>query len=308
MGIKDEELEGLSDEERAALEDDDGDSEILGKIAGDDEDNDDEDSADDVQDIGAGSGDAPAAAASSESGNAADDDSSDDGKGGSANDAGSSDRTAEFSPEFRAAVPEGLDDRLTALDVEKAGLVTKFQDGEIDMAGFMSESSRLDNERMQLVVARENAKFAENQNKSQREQRWDWEQERFFGVEKNATTYKDPVMVAALDSQVKILANDAANNRRPASWFLEEADRLVRARFNVAGEQKPNTPKTPNTPGNRQPDLSVVPKTLSNLPAADLSETDGGEFAYLEKLDGIALEAALRKLSPEQEQRYLGAA
>ena len=109
-------------------------------------------------------------------------------------------------------------------------------------------------------------------------------------------------MVAALDSQVKILANDAANNRRPASWFLEEADRLVRSRFNVAGEQKPKTP------GNRQPDLSVVPKTLSNLPAADLSETDSGEFAYLEKLDGIALEAALRKLTPEQEQRYLGAA
>lgn len=306
MGIKDEELEGLSDEERAALEDDDGDSEILGKIAGDtgdDEDNDGEDSADDAQDIGAGSGDAAAASAAKD--DAAGDDSADDGKDGSANDAGSSDRPAEFSPEFRAAVPEGLDDRLTALDAEKAGLVTKFQDGEIDMAGFMSETSRLDNERMQLVVARENAKFADNQNKSQREQRWEWEQERFFGSEKNATAYKDPVMVAALDSQVKILANDAANNRRPASWFLEEADRLVRARFNVAGEQKPNTPKTP---GNRQPDLSVVPKTLSNLPAADLSETDSGEFAYLEKLDGIALEAALRKLSPEQEQRYLGAA
>lgn len=300
MGIKDEELEGLSDEERAALEDDDGDSEISGKIAGDTDDG--EDSADDEQDIGAGSGDADAAAASSADGDKADDADSDGSDG--LEKPVPVPAAAEFSPEFRAAVPEGLDDRLTALDAEKVGLVTKFQDGEIDMAGFMSESSRLDNERMQLVVARENAKFADNQNKSQREQRWEWEQERFFGNEKNATTYKDPVMVAALDSQVKILANDAANNRRPASWFLEEADRLVRARFSAPVEQKP----APKTPGNRQPDLSVVPKTLSNLPAADLSETDSGEFAYLEKLDGIALEAALRKLSPEQEQRYLGAA
>lgn len=283
MGISEEELEGLSDEERAALEDDGDDSEILGRIAGGSDGDDDNEGDGDT----AGNGDDATAAASADAGDAAD--------------AGSVDDADEFRPEFRADVPEGAGDRLAALDAEKAGLVTKFQDGEIDMAEFMAENSRIDGERLQLVVAQENSKFAESQNKSQRDQRWAWEQERFFGQEK-ATIYKDPVILAALDASVKQLAADPKNAKKPAGFFLEEADRQVRNRFNVG-----DAPAAPNkTP--RQPDLSRVPKTLAQLPAAEMSETGAEEFAYLDKLDGIALEQALRKMTPEQEARYLGAA
>ena len=150
--------------------------------------------------------------------------------------------SAEFTPKFTADMPEGAADRLLEIQTEKDSLVERFNDGEIDMPALMAGMSRLDDERVTLVVAQENAKFAEHQNASLRTQRWEWEQERFFGNDKNAATYADPVMVAALDSQVKILANDKANASRKASWFLEEADRLVRARFTGAA-----TPATPAT-------------------------------------------------------------
>uniref|UniRef100_UPI001C1F6A1D hypothetical protein n=1 Tax=Zoogloea sp. LCSB751 TaxID=1965277 RepID=UPI001C1F6A1D len=83
---------------------------------------------------------------------------------------------------------------------------------------------------------------------------------------------------------------------KPASFFLEEADRQVRKRFNMpAGEQ---TPAAKEAAKPRQPDLSKVPKTLAQLPAAEMAETGDVEFAYLDKLEGIALEQALRKLTP----------
>lgn len=269
--MNDEDLAGLSDEERAALEYED---ESEGDEGGDD---------------------------------AAAEDGADDGEEGGDGDSGDSSEQAaapvaaeEFRPEFRAEAPEGADEKIATIDAATADLVTKFQDGEIDMTEFMAEKSRLDNERVTLVVAAEQAKFAERQNVESREQRWKWEQERFFGAEKNAETYKDPIVLAALDAQVKQLANDPANSKNAAGWFLEEADRLVRARF---GSTKAEATKPNQKP--RQPDLSVVPKTLAGLPAAELPETGDAEFAYLDKLDGLDLENAIAKMTPEQERRYL---
>lgn len=272
MSMTDEDLAGLSDEERAALEDDDDESEILSKIAGDDDDED-----KDHEEV-------------------ADDDADDDADEAAAQVA----PVEEFRPEMRYDAPEGLADKLAAIDASTAELVAKFQDGEIDMAGFMAEKSKLDAEKIQLTVSAEQAKFAERQNTDSRAQRWAWEQERFFANKANAETYKDGIVLAALDAQVKQLAGDPANSKRPAGWFLEEADRLVRERF--GGAQKSPAAKS------RQPDLSAVPKTLAQLPAADIAETGDGEFAYLDKLDGMALEKALSKMTPEQEARYLGAA
>lgn len=307
MGIKDEEMEGLSDEERAALEDDDDEADILGKIAGDDEDDDDDEAGDD-----------------NKSGDAADDDASDDAAGAAADDTGTDaggdtgegdagGDTAgadaalavpdEFRPEFKATVPEGLAEKLTDLETQSTDLLAKFKEGDIDLPEFMTQKAAIDDEKLKLMLADGQAKWAEGQNTDTREQRWKWEQERFFGSQK-AEIYKDPIILAALDASVKQIAADPANTKKPAAFFLEEADRQIRKRFNMGSEPVDKVVEKPN----RQPDLSKVPKTLAQLPAAEMAETGDVEFAYLEKLDGIALEMALRKLTPDQEARYLGSA
>lgn len=319
MGIKDEDLAGLSDEERAALEDDDDESDILKSIAGDDDDDaDDDNSSDDGEDDDPADDDDATGTASDD-----DDDTGavDDGKAAAGDtsdaDPDKGDKTTEsapviaeeFQPEFKAAVPDDIAAKLTDLDDRTKALMTKFKDGEIELPDFMEQKAELDNEKLQLSISAKQAEWAQQQNTDSREQRWKWEQERFFSQDK-AAIYKDdkdPIALAALNATVKQLASDPANNRRPPGWFLEEADRRVRERFNLGGTAKPAA-ADPAKKAAREPDLSKVPKTLANLPAADIAETGSDEFAYLDKLDGIALEQALRKLTPEQEARYLGAA
>ncbi len=301
MGIKDEELEGLSDEERAALEDEDDESEILGKIAGDDGSDDDE-GDDDDESTSADSDKESAGNAADDAGEGGKQDGAETGIDGNDETIVAAEPVAEFRPEFKATVPDGLSDRLAALDQQESDIEKEFDEGNLERDEMRKQLKTIANERTDLKIAESQANWAKSQNDAAVEQRWKWEQERFFG-QATADIYKDGIVMAALNASVVQLSNDPANSKRAAAWFLEEADRQVRSRFNmgqpVVKDAKPN---------NRQPDLSKVPKTLAQLPAAEMSETGDVEFAYLDKLDGIALEAALRKMTPEQEARYLGAA
>jgi hypothetical protein len=220
--------------------------------------------------------------------------------------------SAEFTPKFTSDMPEGVADRLLAIQDEKAFLVEQFNDGQIDMPTMMAGMSRLDDEKVTLVVAQENAKFAERQNDSLRKQRWEWEQERFFGSEKNATTYADPVMVAALDSQVKILAKDPANASRKAAWFLEEADRLLRLRFSgAAAPDAPDAPAVPAVPA-VQPvakrELPPTVRTLSGIPAAAPAPVSDDVMGKIRLLQGEDLEKYVGKMPTADVDKLLRSA
>lgn len=298
--FEDDELAGLSDDERAALESDDDEAEILKSIA-DEEDGDDDDGQDEeAADAEDGSEDGE----SDEGGQAEAEEPADDAPAAPAP-AVRNEAPAEFRPEFIASVPQDLAARLEGVTQRFGELQQKLEDGEISVADYVVQNQALVDERMALKLAEEQAKWAVNQNAAQREQRWKWEVERFYAGE-SAAIYKDPILKAALDVAVRQLDTDPANSNRPDAWILEEADRRVRERMNLGAPQQEKGRK-----GAKQPDLSKLPKTLANLPAAELSETGADEFAYLEKLldrDPMAYEAALRKLTPEQEARYLGVA
>jgi len=293
MGMSEEELAGLSDEERAAIADDEDDTEALAKIAGDetgagsddDEADDDGKSLDDASEKQGETGDEGVADESGETAGADETPASDE----------------EFHAELRAERPEGLAEKIAALDEQAASLMQQFKDGDIEIADFLAQKDAVDEAKFELALADAQAGWAEKQNADSNAQRWRWEQERFFAQEK-ADIYKDPMVLAALNASVKALGEAKENARKPAAFFLEEADRRVRKLFNLGADLKEVKP------GGRQPDLSRVPKTLAQLPAAEMAETGDVEFSYLDKLDGMDLEIALRKLTPEQEARYLGSA
>lgn len=297
MGMKDDDLAGLSDEERAALAEDDGEAEILQGIAGDDEAGDqegDDDSADD-EGAGADSGDASGAEDASQAAGADD-----------SGEAGESAVQDEFRPLFKAEIPDGMADKLAILGERSTELMQKFKDGVIELPEFMEQKEAIDQERLQLRLAEEQSRWAQQQNDSSQAQRWQWEQERFFGQEK-AKVYDDPILFAALNASVIKLRQDPGNEKR-LGWLLEEADRQVRERFRMASEPEQNLPAKTKP---RQPDLTKVPKTLATLPAAEIPDSGTEEFSHLDKLaetDPMAYERALAKLTPEQETRYLGAA
>lgn len=272
--FSDDELSRLSDEERAAIEGDADDNDILSSIANDDDELPGENNPDD-ENLDADPDPAP-------------------------NDAlPENDETvipAEFVPEFKNDAPADADERILALDEQSKDVAAKFKDGEIDLTEFMELKGKIDQEKITLTVAIEQGKWSERQNAEVEQQLRVRDTNRFFSAPANKVYRDDEILYSVLDNTVRKLQAAPETKDKPYSWHLEEADRQVRARL-VQGVTKPN----------RQPDLSGVPKSLSTLPAADLNDaSSGGEFAYLDKLGGMDLERALAKLTPDQEARYLG--
>jgi uncharacterized membrane protein len=279
MAVEDNDpaLAGLSPEEIAALADDDigqsaDDADALKAVAGDDVDQGDENE---------GGEDAPDAP----------DDAAD---GGSEQD--EPETSSEFVPKQTAEFVDGFDKRMSDIKQAKAELREQLNNGEIDLDQYEAKKDEISDEETALRIKQASAENAARQNAHIDAERWKWEQEQFFGDKRNAI-YKDKIVMAALNAAVIDLANDPKNANQKGNFFLTEADKIVRERFGAAAGD--------SNKQNRRPDLSKIPKTLSNLPAADTEQENGGEFAHLEKLSGMDLEYAVAKLTPEQVQRYL---
>jgi hypothetical protein len=154
----------------------------------------------------------------------------------------------------------------------------------------------------------------EDMGRQQAQQQWQWEVSRFMRTVKKTegidyADAKNAHLNKFLDSAVKLLANDPDNADRDSEWFLEEAHRMTRARYSLGGAPAQGAAK-PSANGPRRPDLRSVPPSLSAVPnaGADDSSTGESEFAYLEKLSGLELEAELARMSPSKVDRYLRSA
>lgn len=304
--FEDDELAGLSDDERAALEDD-GDEDEQAEQDADEAADTDEDESDEAD------------------GNAKEDDDAEEGDDDEEGEAAPVEADAaapepeaaeppaaaaeahqkEFRAELHAGVPDDLGAKIADVDARAKALLEEFQGGGMEFSDYVARNQAIIDERISLKLLEERAKWVESQNEAQRAQRWAWEQERFFGQE-SAKIYHDPIMRAAFNASIQHLAAENAGADKPSIWYLEQADKLVRERMGVGSAPAQEKPKA----AVRKPDLTNIPKTLANVPAAEIPESAAGEFAYLDKLferDPMAYERALAKLTPEQEARFLGA-
>lgn len=209
-----------------------------------------------------------------------------------------------FAPTYRADAVEDYDKKIE-------DLTTAFEKGDIQLAQFNKE-------RDVLVRAQTKAEIAEESKKQNLEQRWDWEIDRFMDDAReqkelgNIDYRANKILQASLDAAVKDLASKEENANKSGRWYLTEAHKQVMANFGRTATEKTADEKAAETAAaealkkaGRRPDLKAVPKTLGGLPAASPSETGSdSEFSHLEKLDGMSLERAIAKMTPEQQDRY----
>lgn len=275
----DEELEGLSDAEREAiLAEADEDNAQVGDTTPSEVD-DDED-AQSAAEAGAAAAEAAPAVQEAEA----------------------ADEPPEFTPRYVVEAPADADAKLADIDSRKADLRQKLTEGDIGLDEYTAQYDALNGEERTLRDDMLRAKIASEQAEQADRQRWEWEQEQFFNAKENAV-YKDKYLLTALDMAIKDLANDPANEGKKGPWFLAEADKMIRERFGMAKTDKTIDP--PNPPRDKQ--RIQPPPTLANMPAAELSETGGGdEFAHLDKLPPFELEKALARMTEDQQNRYLG--
>lgn len=275
MGYTAEELATLSAEERAALVDDEPNIDALKAIAGEE----DEAAKEVVVD------EAKAAVVE-----AAQDE-------------------AEFVTQYVVQAVEGYDDKMTTFKDQKAELRKQLNDGDLSLDDYDAKKDEIVAQEQELREQKLKADIAADQNEQNAVARWKWEQEKFFADESNSI-YKDKLVMAAFDTAVRDLGNAEENANRNGAWFLNKANEMVRERFNMGKAAEVVPPKeTPPKESGRKPDLSVVPKTLSHLPSADVAKTgEVGEFDYLDRLTGLELEKGVSRLSEAERARYRASA
>lgn len=199
---------------------------------------------------------------------------------------GADDKDA-FIPRYTAQVDGDYDTKMDAL-------ATKFEDGELTLPEYVKQSNDLVREKTKSEIASEHSNQAATQ-------RWEWEITRF--MEDHADYSKDPMLWAALDAAISIENGIKENASKSDAAILRMAHARVMEKFGDKVEVKPDVKPVARA----KPNLAAVPKTLANLPSAELSDTGQDEFAYLDKLEGMDYEKALVKLTDSQKEKYLKA-
>lgn len=304
-GLSADELELLTPEERAAIEDgaeEAAEQEALARIAaqaGDDSDGDDGDDADTTPAAGdtpPAASPAPAAAAAAEP----------------AATAVEPAPATKAQAAYTAELPADIDVKQKAISEELGALRDKFKSGELDVDEYESQRDDLLDQRNELNKAITKAEISQEMQQQTAQQAWQAAIERTFDTaakpEQGAIDYRqDKAKAADLDLFVRRLAEDPANADKDMDWFLLEGHRRVKALHGIApaaGDGAKPTPAPAPAAQTRKAPIDAAPKTLAQVPGADGPGDVGGEFTDLDALDGEDLEAAVARLSPAQRAKY----
>jgi hypothetical protein len=300
--------DGLSDAERAALEDDEDSIEAGLKelVAGaDDDDYDDDDGS-------AGPDEAGASAVID--GGDVDDDDDDPEAGEEAHEERLAASVQSFSiPTSNIAA---LDQKIEQLQSERDQLEASYESGESELsyADHRARLRAIESQLMALSEARAEARTAQKLNAAYQAEWWKRETRQFMreALKKDGVDYaKDTKLMSEWDKAVRFLGSDPENADKDAQWFLSEAHEMVKARFKLGKAERP--PAADKALAQSRVDQALEArrrragepgKTLARLPEAGAETESEGEFSYLDRLSGLALERALAKLTPEQQERY----
>lgn len=291
MPIDEELLAGLTEEERAQmLEEDEQD----GAGQGEGEEGSDgtatgEAGADD--DKGGADG---AGAGSGEDGGAA-------GNDGGASGEDRAGPEVAHAPILVAEAPADAEDRLEQIAQQKAELVDKFDDGELTAKEYQQQLDALGREERVIERQLDKAQIAA-----------ELEQQRQVNERESAINSflsehqikRDPtdLRFIALDGAVRLVASREENAALGPREILQKAydecvaQGMLQPRKAAADPAKPAPKRKPID----------APPTLAKVPAADMTDTDeGSRFAHIDRLDPVAREEALMRMSDADRDAYL---
>lgn len=208
---------------------------------------------------------------------------------------------------YQAPLPSDYDDQIKAIKDEDAALRQKFKDGEIDIDERDAGLAALAEKREGLVIQRAKAEIAQEMSQQSAQRQWESTVATFLtgaAKEEGGFDYrKDDGKRADLDQFLKILADKPENADKPMDWFLQEAHKRVKALHGVAPAPKRETVE--EAVAKRKAPVSAMPKNLSQVPGSDGPGDVDGEFADIERLEGLEYEAAIAKLTPAQREKFL---
>lgn len=315
--LNDEELNLLTDEERAGLEDDDeGDEGDEGQDDGDDAGDDGDDAGDegegeegdDAGDAGEGDKGTDAGDAGDDAGAGAGDEGRDDG-----DDDDDDDDTPSPRPNAERVDAADINSKIADIGTKRAALEKQLDDGEITGKEFATQLDKLNDEKADL-----SGKLTRQAEQDKAvEEAWYGDVRKFLA--KNPEVNANQSRLASFDSVVRRVNGDPENASLSNRQQLKKAHAIWQEEMGIkpAAKAEPapktDTGKEGEKPGKPKPKAKpALPPTLHNLPASDIEVGDDGKYSYLDSLleKGMTIEYedALAKLPEAEQQDYLSRA
>ena len=318
--ITDDELAVLSDEERAALEDDSDGATADAAKPGDE-------NKDDDADAGEGSEKADAAGGEKDG---ADDEAKP--QGDEQADAAAKDDEDEGDDTDDVSIPEpvtpvlsapdvaGFDEQIATLEAARKDIRTKYRAGELSADAYDDQMDEITRQLTAIEGDKRDAASAERYNRDIETSRYIHvlnEFKRQVNREQGIDYDKSPKLLDMFDAEIKTLAADAKNEDKTYDWFLKTAHQNVLAeqekiaaslgfvKPSKGGAEQPGAQKEAvRTAINGRKPVRPAVGSLATVPSAAGEQPNASEFAHLENLNGDDLEMAVARMSPEQQDRW----
>lgn len=330
--FSDEELAMLTEDERRAIEelgeeyDEDNDQPPMDpdddpeEFEGAEEESDEADA--DPDDDAADPDDEAAEEEPAEEEQAADDGADDDapkdeGQDGDA-DADKAVEPEQQAPLLDAQMPEGYEDRIKELEGKRETLDVDFDDGELTSQEYRQQLREIENEERSLREQAFEANLAYKMHLKQQEQAWHATANAW--LDRNNLYRQSDMLYDTLNRHVKDIANSEEAAGMTGEDILAAAHKRVTSDPVLARVFEDGNPKEDAGDGGKgkqdgkgkdgkRLERRNVPPTLANVPASDMTGAEeGGAFAKLDKMDGLALEDELSRLertNPAAYQQYM---
>lgn len=205
---------------------------------------------------------------------------------------------------YQADLPADFQEQVDAVKADKVALKEAYKNGDIDFDTYESKTAELSERASALEKIALKAEISREMRDQAASEDWGDTQRRFFDESrKTGVDYgADQGLIDDLNVYVKALATNPANNDKSMRWFLDAAHQIV---VNTRGLKVTDPVSQPQKPASRRPGAESIPQTLAHVPGATDQAEGESQFAALDKLEGLALETALAKMSPDQRDAYL---
>ena len=195
-----------------------------------------------------------------------------------------------------ATLPEDYDQRVAANEKALADLDKAYDDGDISHSEWRQQMRKLDRESLDLMMLKERAQLAHESSQQALMNHWQGLIQPFLA--KHPELGEDEVSMSGFDSYLKQVTGPVMEaGGAPGQAEIDKAYGLWCKRFNFtpAGEQQA-------APAGKKP--ITAPPTLGGLPVSNGNSVEDGRWAALDRLEGVAFEEALAKLSPSELDEY----
>ena len=199
-------------------------------------------------------------------------------------------------PLFDTNLPDDIDARMASIKEQKKALSAKFDEGDITVSEYDEQRDTLDDQYQDLREARFKAALAQEAIKSQEVNTWEQSCNEFLA--KHPDIAGDELKYNSFDVAVRMTTSDPANAKLSANEMLDKAFARWSSTFGAPVQQEPV----------KQAKQKPIVPNIGGLPAADTTETDTNRFAALDGLidsDPLRYQEELFKLSPSERAAYL---